>query len=219
MRNSFDIVAAAGKYWRDPVFGLNFLKAGSFFAFAIIVNYYAVRYATTHAGPSVPDAVLDIIPMMDTWQIDYYLAMYLLYAAFLFAVFLPQHLLFLLQSLSLLIVTRSVFINLTHLGIPAGTTPTMSFFTQGGDLFFSGHVAMPFLAALVFWDIRPIRYFFLFAAAFMGGEVLLGHQHYAIDVFAAPFITYGVFVISQKVFSIYQLQEEKKQDKRFVYPA
>jgi membrane-associated phospholipid phosphatase len=35
---------------------------------------------------------------------------------------------------------------------------------------------------------------------FFGASVLLAHVHYSIDVFAAPFIVYGVFVIAAKVF-------------------
>ena len=45
--------------WKDSYFILDLLKALSFSALALIINYYAVRYATAHAGPSVPDLVLD----------------------------------------------------------------------------------------------------------------------------------------------------------------
>lgn len=187
-------------YWKNHIFVLGALKAFSFFVFSLIVNYYAVRYATVNAGPAVPDILLDTIPMIDTRFIDYYVPFYLQYVFFIFAVLQPKFLIFFLKSGALLILVRAMFVNLTNLGIPEGTIPTMSFFTQGGDLFFSGHTAMPFLAALVFWHMRPMRYICLFLALFMGIEVLIGHQHYTIDVVAAPFITYGVFAISKKLF-------------------
>ncbi len=188
-------------YWNDPYFFLGFLKASSFLTLALIINYYAVRHATVYAGPTVPDAVLDSFGKINTWYADYYGELYLQYAVFVFAFFQIRHLLFFMNTLALLIVVRSFFINLTHLGIPAGTIPTTSFFIQGGDLFFSGHMATTFLAALVFWHIKPARILFLALSVAMGVEVLAGHQHYTIDVFADPFITYGVFVFSKKIFS------------------
>jgi membrane-associated phospholipid phosphatase len=40
-----------------------------------------------------------------------------------------------------------------------------------------------------------------FAVSFiLGASVLLGHVHYSIDVFAAPFMTYTIFVIAKKFF-------------------
>lgn len=187
-------------HWGNPQFCLRFLQAASLFAASLVVNYFAVRFATVHAGPAVPDLILGSIPMIETQFIDYYLAFYLQYATMIFVLFHPDRLIFFLKSLSFLILTRSLFINLTRLGIPEGTIPTTSFFTQGGDLFFSGHVALPFLAALVFWKNASARYFFLFCSIVMAIEVLVGHQHYAIDVFAAPFITFGIVELSKVFF-------------------
>lgn len=186
--------------WKDSYFILDLLKALSLAAFALIVNYYAVRYATAHAGPSVPDFLLDHVSAINTHYIDYRFASYAEYAILFFAIIRTRSLVFFLKTMSILILVRAFFVNLTNLGIPAGTTPTTSFFTQGGDLFFSGHTALPFMATLIFWDIVPARYVLLALTLFMGTEVLWGHQHYSIDVFAAPFITYGVFVFCKRIF-------------------
>lgn len=179
---------------------INLLKALVFFVFATTVNYYAVRYATKNAGTSVHDFFLITLPYINTHLIDYYFASFLEYLVLGFCLYEIKYILFFLYTGSLLILVRSFFINLTYLGLPEGVNPTMSFFTQGGDLFFSGHTALPFLAALIFWDNRKVRLFFLLITLVMGFEVLLGRHHYSIDVFAAPFITYGVFKIGQVFF-------------------
>jgi hypothetical protein len=194
------IFETAGKYWKDSVFVLEFIKASSFFALALIVNYYAVRYATMNAGQAVPDIFLNHIPRVDTYYIDYYVSLYLQYFIFLFVILFPRYSVFFIKTFSMLVICRSFFVNLTNLGIPVGTVQVQSFFTTGGDLFFSGHTALPCVAMFIFWDMKFARYFFLFLTLFMGSEVLLGHYHYSIDVFAAPFIAYGVFTVSKFFF-------------------
>ena len=72
--------------------------------------------------------------------------------------------------------------------------------TFQGNLFFSGHAGFPFLMALIFWDKKFWRWFFLIATVAFGVAVLLAHVHYSIDVFAAPFIVYGIYVITAKLF-------------------
>ncbi|WKA27988.1 phosphatase PAP2-related protein [Bradyrhizobium roseum] len=71
----------------------------------------------------------------------------------------------------------------------------------GGDVFFSGHNGIPFLATLAFWHIPQWRTFHLALTTFFGPVVLLGHYHYAIDVPAALFITHGVFQVSCCLFA------------------
>ena len=54
--------------------------------------------------------------------------------------------------------------------------------------------------ALVFWRHPYLRWIFLTASVIFGASVLLGHQHYSIDVFAAFFIAYGIYHIALKLF-------------------
>lgn len=187
--------------WNNSEFVYEVVKALTLMGVVLIVNYYAVRYATVNASLPVADLFLSNIDRVDTSWLDYTGAMILQYIVILIALVRPKYLLFFLYSASLLILTRCIFINLTYLGIPPEAIPTQSFFTQGGDLFFSGHTALPFLAALIYWEIRKLRYFFLLATILFGVEVILGHHHYTIDVVAAPFITYGVYVFATKFFA------------------
>ena len=76
----------------------------------------------------------------------------------------------------------------------------ITLFTFQGNFFYSGHTAFPFLLALIFWDNKYLRYLFLFLTVFFGASVLLAHVHYSIDVFAAPFIVYGMFIITTRLF-------------------
>ncbi|MBP9757049.1 MAG: hypothetical protein KBD06_00455 [Candidatus Pacebacteria bacterium] len=187
--------------WQQSEFLLDLIKALSFAAIALTVNYYATRYATAFAGPALPDIVFRYIPRMEFMWLDSYGALYLEYAIVAYAFIRTRALVFFLKSMAVLILVRDVFINMTNLGIPAGTVPTTSFFTQGGDLFFSGHTALPLMAALIFWHVPTARYLLIGVSILLGTEVLLGRQHYSIDVFAAPFIVYGVYTICRRIFA------------------
>ncbi len=105
-------------------------------------------------------------------------------------------------------MVRAVFISLTHVGIhPEAIVPGLGFFDgiytylnfQTG-LFFSGHTGLPFLVALIFWDMPRVRYILLTLSFTFAAAVLLAHIHYSIDVFAAPFMAYGIFKIAQYLF-------------------
>jgi len=121
----------------------------------------------------------------------------------------PRYLLFSMKAIALFVICRMFFTSLTHEGIyPGGIVPSIAntgfgfyhLLTFQGNLFFSGHTGFPFLMALIFWDKKYWRWFFLIATVVFGIAVLLAHVHYSIDVFAAPFIVYGVFVITKDLF-------------------
>jgi len=73
------------------------------------------------------------------------------------------------------------------------------FLTYANDLFFSGHVGLPFLGFLIFKD-KKIRYFMLSASIILAVTVLLMHVHYSIDVAAAYFITYSIYALGKRLF-------------------
>lgn len=73
------------------------------------------------------------------------------------------------------------------------------FFT-GDDLFFSGHVGLTYLMALIFWRTPLLRYIYLALSVMFAVVVLLGHLHYSIDVFAAYFITYTIYTMASRWF-------------------
>ncbi len=121
----------------------------------------------------------------------------------------PRYLAFGLKATALFIVCRAFFMSLTHIGpYPLAFSPGPSNIGWGfyhhitfqGNFFFSGHTGFPFLMALVFWDDRRLRTAFLALSALFGAAVLFAHVHYSIDVFAAPFIVYGVYRITEQWF-------------------
>ncbi|MBL7045670.1 MAG: hypothetical protein ISR99_01400 [Parcubacteria group bacterium] len=167
-----------------------------------IINYYAGRFATLNAGLPVKDFLLEIIPLSQ-WAAIVHLGVsnILIFTVLGLLWFFPRHMPFALLTLALLILTRAAFINMTYLGIYPDASPIIgSLTTFGGDLFFSGHVAIPFLFALIFWKKEKLRYFFIAVSIFLGASTLFSHVHYSIDVFAAPFIAYGVYTVATYIF-------------------
>jgi membrane-associated phospholipid phosphatase len=80
--------------------------------------------------------------------------------------------------------------------------PFIEFFGNGQtltkDLFFSGHTATSFLLFLAMKNkyIKPI---FLAISISMAIFVLMQHVHYTVDVIAAPFFSYGSYMISKSI--------------------
>lgn len=197
-------------YWSRKSFAITAVYALLMFWLALVFNYFAGIKASQNISNSVKDIILDNLPVIDVSFI-------VLQAAFLFIIVVgiyllmhPQKMPFTLKSISLFIVIRSIFINLTHLAPYLGIEYQQSFvtghsfiekFTFGGDLFFSGHTGLPFLLALIFWKHKILRVVFLVSSIVSAVAVLLGHLHYSIDVFAAFFITYTIFAISNHLFS------------------
>ncbi|WP_367606814.1 phosphatase PAP2-related protein [Legionella sp. W05-934-2] len=97
-----------------------------------------------------------------------------------------------------------LIICLTHLGIPPnhlsipGTFSSLLHFS--GDMFFSGHVGWLFLLYLIFYPMKRCRRVFLSVSVLFGLSVVLGHIHYSIDVFSAPFMTFTIFHMSKWLF-------------------
>jgi len=193
-------------HWGQWQFALSSMLAMVFFSLASFVVFpFSTTFANSHAGAGVPDLILSNIP---TFDVDGYFV----YGAFLLIALIaalcivePRRIPFTLNSLSLLIVIRSIFVMLTHMGPPAAQVandfgPTISKAFFGDDFFFSGHTAIPFLMALVFWNHRPLRYIFLAWSVFFATVALLGHLHYSIDVFSAYFITYAVYALALWLF-------------------
>ncbi len=66
------------------------------------------------------------------------------------------------------------------------------------DLFYSGHTSTQFLMCLCFRK-RSDKILALCSTIIVGILVLIQHIHYSIDVLAAPFLTYLVYLISKKI--------------------
>jgi len=191
--------------WTDRSYIFSVLSGAVFVAISFVINWYAGIYATESASNPVTDIFLSNVPV---WNVDFIYT----YGAMAFWVFViclalakPQRIPFLLKSVALFVLIRSLFISLTHLGpFPTQAEVTLSSimnkFTFGADLFFSGHTGLPFLMALNFWNHKGLRIFFICAAIVFGISVLLGHLHYSIDVLGAFFITFSIFHMAEHFF-------------------
>jgi membrane-associated phospholipid phosphatase len=192
-------------FWSNRQFFLSMFVGLALLILSLILNYYAGNYATQEASNSVTDIILNNIPV-------YNVSFIFIYGVSLFFLFLvlillnkPKRLPFVLKASSIFVIVRSFFIMMTHIGpfpqqISFTANRLLESITFGGDLFFSGHTGIPFLMALIFWQNKKLRYIFLTTSVIFAVSVLLGHLHYTIDVFAAYFITYTIFVIAKTYF-------------------
>lgn len=186
-------------YLSSVSFGLLFL------ILSLVVNYNAVIYASAKAGNPVYDLLLDYLPVRNMDFVFVWGAIIFLSIVLLILINRPKFIPFVLKSAAIFILVRSFFIILTHIG-PLPNQPLLDLnrffkiFTYEGDLFFSGHTGFPYLMALIFWKDKILRWVFISCSLIAGFSVLLGRLHYSIDVFAAFFITFGVFHICKNLF-------------------
>ena len=179
--------------------GLLFLIGSSF------VNYYANFYTSSHASNYVTDLLLDNLPVIDVHLIFSEGAIVFILILIAILLYEPKYIPFVIKSIALFILTRSFFIVLTHTAPPQheifiNPSDFISRISSGDDLFFSAHTGLPFLLAIIFWQRKYLRYFFLISTFIGASAVLLGHLHYSIDVFSALFIAFGIFHISKDLF-------------------
>lgn len=175
------------------------------FIISIVATYFAIIYATESSSNPVTDIILSNIRVFDVDGIFIYGPIFFEVVIAAYLLLNPKKMPFTLKSIAIFFLIRSAFLTMTHMGaFPTHTqitgTGTLSVFTTGNDLFFSGHTGLPFLLALLFWENKYLRLFCLAASIFFGIVVLLGHLHYSIDVFAALFISYTIFHITKKIF-------------------
>ena len=191
---------------------LSFLLLGV----SLAVNSYAALYVNDISSNAVSDIVLSNTPVFDVDILFVYGPIIFWAIIAIACVQDPKKIPFMIKSIAVFVLIRSLFISLTHLGpypdrvivdsMKIGLVSLFSrsgnsfLFSSGGDLFFSAHTGLPFLMALVFWRDTYTRIFCLCSAIFFAIIVLLGHLHYSIDVMAAFFITYSIFHISEKLF-------------------
>ncbi|OGY97348.1 MAG: hypothetical protein A2122_02925 [Candidatus Liptonbacteria bacterium GWB1_49_6] len=200
-----ELLRRHGYFWSHRQF-LSQVAVGIFFlVVAMGATYYANVYSTIRASNSVTDIILDNLPVVNVGFVFNEGA--LIFIAFIVGVlfYKPHTIPFILKSVALFFITRSIFVTLTHLappipGLSADTTDLIYKISSGEDLFFSAHTGFPFLMAVIFWENKFLRYVFLLMTLIGGGSVLLGHLHYSIDVFSALFISFGIFHIAKEAF-------------------
>lgn len=177
---------------------------------AVVFQFYAASYSQRVSSNFVNDILLDNLPVVNLNPIIVYGALTAIAGSIILLLTKPKYLIFTIKASAIFIATRAVFVASTHLGIYPGQIPpdTTGFFghlavglgLQAG-FFFSGHVGLTFLTALILWDEKFWRYIYIILTIIFGISVLLAHVHYTIDVLAAPYMTYAIYKMSQYFFA------------------
>jgi len=199
--------------WSQKSFCLSVLAGVVLFAGSLALNFVANNYATEVSSNPVTDLLLDNLPLVNTEIIFVEGTLLFIVFVFLLLIHEPRRIPYVLKSVALFVIVRSVFITFTHLGpfpqrvVIQSTNEIFRalVYTAGADLFFSGHTGIPFLFALMFWRKYFLRVFFLLSSVAAAVSVILGHMHYTIDVMSAYFITYAIYHLTRKFFR-YDLQ-------------
>ncbi len=205
--DSFSLKTLLTRRYRSSLFAAGVLL---FFAYLLehFANIYAFTYLLRPSSAPVGDIILDNIPVVNLNFIIVEMALIAIVVGALFVLSRPRSVLFTLKAVALFVAIRAVFTSLTHVGIyPDHIVPGLGSFDalyrylnlQTG-LFFSGHTGLPILMALIFWKEKPVRVVLIALSGVFAVAVLLAHVHYSIDVFAAPFMAYGIFKLAQTFF-------------------
>ena len=194
------------KIWSKPFVRLC-LEALVLFVLSLVVNYYCTLYAQERASAAISDIILSHTRVYDVDEIIIVFSLAVFFVAIAAILAQPKKMPFVFKSIAVFILIRSIFITLTHIGpftphllVSSNFIVSAIGLGHASDLFFSGHTGMPFLLALIFWQERWFRYFFLLSSAVLGTSMLLGHLHYSIDVFSAYLITFAIFHMSRQLF-------------------
>jgi len=174
------------------------------FVIAGVMNYFCGNYADR--AYLSPDLILDNIPVLNWGHFFVYgvfvvIGFYLLYPLF----FRLGDFCYTLNQWAFLVIIRNITIILSPLNFRPEAAPIsfpwpINSWNFDNDLFFSGHVAVPFLGFLIFKD-KKIKYIFLALTILMAVITILTHRHYSIDVFAAPFMAYACYKLFDWVIS------------------
>lgn len=197
------------KYFSDKDFIISFLSGALLLAISLITQFFISGYVARSSSFSVTDIVLSNTRVYDVGGMFVWGSIVLTVFGVLVALDKINRVPFMMKSIALFTLIRSVFVSLTHISpFPTHVIITSAFFNRevfygifsGNDLFFSGHTGIPFLLALIFWENKTLRLIFLGFSVMFAVVVLLGHLHYSIDVLSAFFITYAIFDICKFFF-------------------
>ena len=194
------------KLFQRDKFRKSFLRGISMLVLGGIISFFALNLLDKMQLTSVNDLILDNIPTLSLFWFRTFGIFLIIILAVVIIFLKPKYLPISFKAIGLLYIIRPLFIVLTNLKAYSTKIHIPTNYFLGGilhprnDLFFSGHVAFPFMISLIFWDNKKIRYCFILLTIISGIAVLFAKIHYSIDVFVAPFIAYGIYKISEKWF-------------------
>ncbi len=147
---------------------------------------------TARGGPALNDLILDRVMRGDVLWLHLLAIVLLSSICILLLVLYPRSAPFLLWSCALVFFFRALCLPLTEFGMYADAVKIKgSSLTFGGDLFFSGHVAIASVLVYVLWKNVAARIALLLLLVAIIAILIKGHLHYSIDIIAAPFFAYG----------------------------
>lgn len=197
-------------YFSNKSYLLSFFSAFTLLGISLVTQFFINGYVTRSISEPVTDIILSNTRVYDVGGIFVWGSVVLVIIGFFIALKHLHCVPFAIKSIAIFSLIRGVFISLTHISpFPTHAIIDSIFFNKGAftgiftgnDLFFSGHTGLPFLLALMFWNIdKRLRYIFLGFSIMFGIVVLLGHLHYSIDVLSAFFITFSIFYICKFLF-------------------
>lgn len=122
---------------------------------------------------------------------------------------MPEKIPFILKAFGFAAFAKHIVGPITNLVLPLGAYRD-HFDSVHNDMFFSGHTANTFFAYLLSRkNTKVYKYFIMAGVAFEIACVLLMKIHYTIDVFAAPFVAYGMFMLANRFFGKNKVAYEK----------
>lgn len=184
-----------------------------------ILALFVLSYSLyTHTGwaadhrtlPSGSDWLLRLLPVVNTLpMLSWGWFALTLCAAGAAIAYYPRRMPFLIFLMAVFVAVRSLFISLSPIGPPAGMMDMskldylfarlMGTWTFQNEFVFSGHTSIPFLFYL-FFETKGLRATLLSGSLVMGVCVLLSHNHYTVDVLGAYFVSYSIYILSERLY-------------------
>jgi hypothetical protein len=194
------------KAWGISIFKQYVLIGLALLIILLIAFPFFFNFIEGRAGRSINDILLNSIPAINVsnWVFTIIWSMALL--TIVRCVQEPQIFLLFLWGFIILSLSRMISIIALPLNPPnelielidpiSNSFYGSKFITK--DLFYSGHTATQFLMFLCLQKKGDKLVTFISTIA-IGVLVLIQHVHYTIDVIAAPFFTYVVFIITKRI--------------------
>jgi hypothetical protein len=194
------------KAWKSHLFRKKLIIG--FILIAVILSAFPFFFQVIEkrTGTFLNDWLLNRMPVHDVSIMIFILIWATSLLTLFRAIQHPGILMQFLWSYILLCVLRMITISLIALDPPVNLLPLADpianafygphFVTR--DLFFSGHTATVFLMALCLKNRTDKTLAFL-ASTGVGILLLVQHVHYTIDIIAAPFLTYLIYLMGRKI--------------------